>query len=141
MLPQYKLEHAKSTPMSKPQKRTSIIKHDTSVSYLASIPRTNERDKIIKYLGSQQGHLNFLSLQSRKTASLSRSKVETSSLFFPLLSSAHDQLKVRKSQKGFHFGSNLQKKVPNYSPEHYSPNEKIPMVMIWHHFLGRFEPK
>ena len=52
MLPQYKLEHAKSTPMSKPQKKASIIKHDTSVSYLASIPHTNERDKIIKYLGS-----------------------------------------------------------------------------------------
>jgi hypothetical protein len=46
-----------------------------------------------------------------------------------------DVLKVALSQKGFHFGSNLQKKVPNQSPEHYLPKENVFRAVIWLLFL------
>ena len=42
-------------------------------------------------------------------------------------------LKLALSQKVFHFGSNLNKKVQNHYPEHYPPKEKI---VIWHPFSG-----
>ena len=48
-------------------------------------------------------------------------------------------LKAAKSRKVFHFGSNLKKKVPNYSPEDYPPKENILRRVIWHLFW-RLEP-
>jgi hypothetical protein len=48
------------------------------------------------------------------------------------------RLKVAQSQKVFHFGSNLQKKVPNHAPEHYSPKDIVLRGMIFDPFLGDF---
>ena len=50
-------------------------------------------------------------------------------------------LKVALSQKAFQFGSYLQIKVSNQSPEHYLPKEKMLRRVIWHLFFGRFELK
>ena len=38
-------------------------------------------------------------------------------------------LKVAYSQKGFHFGSNLSKNVPNQYSELYPHKEKIPCIL------------
>jgi hypothetical protein len=41
-------------------------------------------------------------------------------------------MKVAYSQNIFHFGSNLQKNVPNPNPN--PPKERMLMVVIWHFF-------
>ena len=38
--------------------------------------------------------------------------------------------------EGFHFGSDLQKKMPNHCPEHYPPKEKLLRAVNWHIFFG-----
>ena len=48
-------------------------------------------------------------------------------------------LQCKKSQLfeiNFHFGSNLQKRVPNHDPEHYSPKDKMLRVVILHLVFG-----
>ena len=45
-------------------------------------------------------------------------------------------LKAAESQKVLHFGSNLQKKVPNHYPEHYPSTEKMIRMEIWQIFFG-----
>ena len=35
----------------------------------------------------------------------------------------------------FHFGSNLQKEVPDHNPEHYLPKKEMVKIVIWHHLL------
>ena len=44
-------------------------------------------------------------------------------------------LKVALSQKNFHFGSNLQKKVQNHYHKHIFFMWIVPRLMIWHLFL------
>ena len=43
----------------------------------------------------------------------------------PIQASLLRVLKVAESQKGFHFGSNLPKNVPNHYPELYLAKEKM----------------
>ena len=48
---------------------------------------------------------------------------------------------LTQSQRVFHFGSNLQKKVPNYSPGHYPHKKKMLRAVIWHLCLEIGETK
>ena len=36
----------------------------------------------------------------------------------------------------FHFSSNLQTKVPNHNSDHYSPKEKMLLLVSWHIFFS-----
>ena len=46
-----------------------------------------------------------------------------------------DEIKVALSHKVFHFGSNVQKKVPNHSPEHLFFRWIVLRGVIWHLFF------